>query len=129
MSMRLAYIQSHLQCVVQFNKFGSRKDSHIIGEFRFTHAHKVVAHDPAWMLESFVGAHCDLSGQSCTVGKDGSANDGGETGVDHCLAAYNREDPILLRIATRFEDPVQFSSSHAWASIFEGLIFHHVGGL
>jgi hypothetical protein len=64
----------------------------------FAETYEVVAEDPAFVLQAFVDADRDLSGESVAASQDGGADDGGKFGIDQGLTAYDHEAAIELGV-------------------------------
>jgi hypothetical protein len=64
------------------------------------------------MLEAVICTDGDLGGEAFGTGVDGSADDGGEAGVDEDLPADDDKDPVALGIAGGVLYAVEFASLH-----------------
>jgi hypothetical protein len=109
--------ESHFEGSVQLLPLGARQGTDEAGQLHLAEAYEVIAEDPAFVLQAFVDADRDLSGEAVTASQDGCADDGGKFGIDQGLAAYDYEATIEFgvvpgMIVARMMNAIDFAPSH-----------------
>ena len=82
------------------------------GHLHFAETYEVIAEDPALVLQAFVDADRDLSGESVAASQDGRADHGGKFGIDQGLAAHDHEAAIEFGIVAGMMNAIDFAPSH-----------------
>jgi len=105
-------VEGTFQGAVELNKSRGGKRCDEMSEVGFAEAYKVVAHDPALMFQAVIGTNGNLRRQSFAVAKNGSTDNGRESGIDQNLTADDDKDAILFEITTRFVNAIEFTTLH-----------------
>ena len=112
----LLQCEGHFECPVQFLNLGAGQRPNEAGQLHFAEAYEVVTQDPAFMFQAFVDTDRDLGGKPVSACEYRRADDGGESGIDQDLAAYNDEAAIEFGIVSGrtagLMYAINFASSH-----------------